>query len=182
VARNAIWYAGGIGESLLISADLFRFDLATETWARMPPMPTARDHLRMEALGGRLFAISGRQDDLRSNLAATERYDIDRGTWTRVADVEQARSGFGSAVLGGHIYIFGGEELWTCLAQIERYDPGRDRWEVLGEMPEARHGVVAGVIDGRIHLASGGTHPRVSISGIHRVYQPRPPAPSGARS
>jgi N-acetylneuraminic acid mutarotase len=172
VAAGAIWYVGGIDPALAVADDLFRFDLASRRWERRAPMPTARDHLRMEAVGRQLFAISGREDDLRLNLATTERYDIDTDTWTKVSDVPNARGGFGSAVLDGRIYTFGGEYPWTCLEAIERYDPVTDRWEILGPLPEARHGIVAGVIGGRIHLVSGGRRPRVSVSGIHRVYEP----------
>jgi N-acetylneuraminic acid mutarotase len=163
---------GGIDEGLRIRADLFRLDLATRRWERRAPMPTARDHLRMEAVGGQLFAISGREDDLRHNLATTERYDIATDTWTKVSDIPNARGGFGSAVANGHIYTFGGEYPWTCLEAVERYDPQTDRWELLGALPEARHGIIAAAIGNRIHLISGGRRPRVSVSAIHRVYEP----------
>ena len=172
VADNAIWYVGGIDDTLAIADDLFRLDLDTLRWERRAPMPTARDHLRMEAVGRQLFAISGREDDLRLNLATTERYDIDTDTWIPVSDTPHARGGFGSTVAGGAIYTFGGEYPWTCLDVVERYDPVADRWEVLGPLPEARHGIVAGTIGDRIHLVSGGRRPRVSVSAIHRVFQP----------
>lgn len=175
VARGAIWYVGGIAEDREVSADLFRLDLATNSWERKAGMSTARDHLRMEAVGERLFAISGRKDDLRFNLSAVERYEIETGAWTRAADFPNPRGGLASAVLGGRIYTFGGEHVWTCSDQIERYDPDRDVWESVGTLPEARHGIVAGVIDGDFHLVSGGRRPRISVSGIHRVFEPRLP-------
>lgn len=173
VADGAIWYCGGIDEGRGLSADLFRFDLAERRWERRAPMPTARDHLRLEAVGGSLFALSGRRDDLRHNLAVVERYDVATDTWTRAADIPLARGGFGSVVHDGAIWTFGGEEVWTCSDAVERYDPAADRWERAGSLPEARHGICAGVIGGRIHLVSGGLHPRVSVSDVHRVLSPR---------
>jgi N-acetylneuraminic acid mutarotase len=172
VAEGAIWYVGGINAALAITNDLFRLDLTTLKWERKAPMPTARDHLRMEAVDGRLYAISGREDDLQVNLAVTERYDIVTDSWTRVTDTPNARGGFGSAVAHGFIYTFGGEYPWTTLSAIERYNPQTDSWSVVGELPESRHGIVAGTIGTRIHLVSGGRRPRVSVSGIHRVLQP----------
>jgi hypothetical protein len=62
--------------------------------------------------------------------------------------------------------------LWHCLDNIERYDPRTDTWRSDGKLPEGRHGIMSGVIDGRIHMVSGGRHPRVSISGIHRLFTP----------
>jgi Kelch motif protein len=173
---GAIWYVGGIDAGLGVSAEVFRLDLQHGTWDRKTPMTVPRDHLRLEAVGDRLFAIAGRPDDLRFNLSVTERYDVVSDTWSRVADIPTARSGLASAVLDGFIYTFGGEHVWTSSDGFERYDPERDAWESLGALPEARHGICAGVVDGRIHLVSGGRHPRLSISAIHRVYTlaPRP--------
>lgn len=176
VADGAIWYAGGIDAGLGVSADLFRLDLQHGTWDRKAPMAAPRDHLRLEAVGERLFAIAGRLDDLRLNVSVTERYDVASNTWSRAADVPTARSGLASAVLDGFIYTFGGEHVWTASDRVERYDPERDTWESLGALPEARHSICAGVLDGRIHLVSGGRHPRLSISAIHRVYT-LPPQP-----
>ena len=174
LSDGAIWYAGGINQTRNISSGFFRLDLSAGTWRTMPPMPTARDHMRLEAVGSGLYAISGRQDDLRRNLAVTERYDIAGERWTRAADIPTARGGMATVVWGNSIYAFGGEYPWTCLDEVDRYDVENDKWEVLGPLPEARHGIVAGAMDDGIHLVSGGRHPRISISGIHRIFKPHP--------
>ena len=168
-AAGALWYVGGIDPALLPSASLFRLDLATGGWTSMPPMRIARDHLRMEAVGGELFAISGREDDLRFNLPDVERFTIVEGRWSPAAPLGRPRGGFGSVVSDGRIYLFGGEGVWRTMDFVDRYDPALDRWERLPGLPEARHGIVGGVLRDGIHLVSGGRHPRVSISGIHRV-------------
>jgi len=172
VLDSAIWYAGGIDENRQITNTVFKFDLRTNTWSESLSMPTQRDHLRVEATNGELFVISGRKDDLRFNLATVESFNPKTLTWTKRADIPTARGGLGSAVLNNKIYTFGGEMVWTCLDQMERYDPVSDTWEVLDPLPEGRHGILGGVIDGKIHLIAGGRHPRVSISGIHRVFSP----------
>ncbi len=173
VVGNSIWYAGGIAPDLQVSDTLFRFDLMTQKWTQEAGMPTARDHLRLEAVGNHLYAISGRKDDLRHNLSVNERYDIESASWEPAAEIPFPRGGFASVVHEGFIYTFGGEHVWTCLDSIERYDPIADTWTVLGPLPEARHGIQAGVLGDRIHLISGGRHPRISVSGIHRVFRPR---------
>lgn len=172
VSENSIWYVGGINQNKIISSSLFKYDLTTQKWSVEPNMPTARDHMRLEAVDGKLYAISGREDDLRKNLTTVECFDIRTNLWTKKADIPIGRGGFASAVLNGKIYTFGGEYTWTCLDQIEEYDPDSDTWKVLDPMPEGRHGIIAGVIGNQIHLVSGGRHPRVSVSGIHRVFEP----------
>lgn len=172
---GALWYAGGIDAERKLSAALFRFDLAARAWTRMADMPTARDHLRMEAVGGKLYAISGRRDDLRFNLDVVEGYDIATDTWSARAPIPVPRGGFGSTVHHGRIYTFGGEHVWKCYDRAERYDPETDAWETLSPMPEPRHGICAAALGDAIHLVSGGPRPRISVSRIHRVYRPSMP-------
>ncbi|MBN8705684.1 MAG: hypothetical protein J0L62_07390 [Bacteroidetes bacterium] len=172
VLDSAIWYAGGIDENKQITNTVFKFDLRTNKWSESLSMPTQRDHLRVEAASGELFVISGRKDDLRFNLGTVESFNPVTQIWTKRADIPTARGGLGSAVLNDKIYTFGGEMVWHCLDQMERYDPLTDTWEILDPLPEGRHGIIGGVIDQNIHLIAGGRHPRVSISGIHRVFSP----------
>lgn len=166
---GGLWYAGGVGEDLVVKDSLFRYDLASRKWSEHKPMPTARDHLRVEAAAGKIYAISGREDDLRFNYTQVEQYDPASDTWQVRAPIPLGRGGLGSAVDGKYIYTFGGEQVWTCVHQYERYDAEADRWEVMGLMPETRHGILAGRIGRGIHLVSGGVHPRVSISALHRI-------------
>ena len=169
---GALWYVGGIRPDLELASDLFRYDIAGDRWTREAPMPTPRDHLRLEAIDEALYAVSGRKDDLRFNLDSVERYDLATRSWGSVAPHPVPRGGLGSAVLGNKLYTFGGEFTWRCHDGIEVYDPATDRWREIGRLPEARHGIVAGVLDGQVHLVSGGRHPRISVSRIHRVFRP----------
>lgn len=171
---SVIWYVGGIDENRAITNTSFRYDIRTNRWSAGPSMPTPRDHLRVEAVGRTVYAISGRQDDLRFNLSTVEALDTDSLIWKTCANIPVARGGLGSVQLDGKIYTFGGEMTWTCLDQLERYDPATDSWEVLDPLPEGRHGIQGAVVNGVIHLISGGRHPRVSISGIHRTFTPAP--------
>lgn len=172
VGDQSIWYVGGIKENRELADDLFRFDLEAQTWTRMKSMPTPRDHLRLECVSGKLYAISGRKDDLRFNLSNVEAYDIKENNWTRVRDIPVPRGGLASVVWGSYIYTFGGESVWSCFDIVERYDTKSDTWEVVDQLPESRHGIGAAVVNGRIHLIGGGRHPRISVSSIHRIYTP----------
>ncbi|WP_221030810.1 Kelch repeat-containing protein [Actomonas aquatica] len=169
-----LWYVGGINENRELAAELFAYDPKTDTWEEMPPMPTPRDHMRLEYVDGALYALSGRKDDMRFNLGQVERFDIATRTWSSRAPIPTPRGGFGSAVLDGRIYTFGGEAVWTCFETVEIYDPQTDTWSTGPSLPEARHGIIAGAIGDDIHLVSGGRHPRVSISALHRVFTPTP--------
>lgn len=170
--EGKIWYVGGIDAERNLSNSLFVYDIATDKWEEMPPMKHARDHLRLEYYDGALYALSGRRDDMRFNLPHVEKFDVATQQWTDVAPLPTPRGGFGSTVLNGKIYTFGGESVWTCFATVEAFDPSTDTWETYPDLPEARHGIIAGSISNRIHLISGGRHPRVSVSGLHRTFDP----------
>lgn len=172
VLDDALYYVGGINPMREVSSELFRLQAGATSWATLASMRVARDHMRMEAADNALFALSGRKDDLRFNLDVVERYDVAANTWRDVAPIPVARGGMGSAVVNGKIYTFGGEFLWHCHPGVESYDPKSDRWTFEPNMPEGRHGIQAGVLGDTIHLVSGGGHPRVSVSDIHRTFTP----------
>ena len=168
---SSIYYVGGIDELKQITNALFRFNLRTNQWEILAPMPTPRDHLRLEAVNGVLYAISGRKDDLRFNLTCVEAYDIKSGSWSKKAPIPVGRGGLGSVVYNGKIYTFGGENVWSCFDTIEEYNPVSDTWKELNPLPEPRHGICAGVIGDEIHTVSGGIKPRIAVSSIHRVIK-----------
>ncbi|GAB5561804.1 MAG: hypothetical protein SynsKO_34510 [Synoicihabitans sp.] len=177
LGEGKIWYVGGIDAERNLSASLFCYDIASATWSVKPPMKYPRDHMRMEYVDGALYAISGREDDMRFNLAHVEKFDLATETWSELPPLPTPRGGFASAVLDGKIYTFGGESVWTCFETIEAFDTRTNQWETMPPLPEPRHGILAGVIGENIHLVSGGRHPRVSISGLHRTFTPRTTAP-----
>ncbi|OGL43595.1 MAG: hypothetical protein A2161_07825 [Candidatus Schekmanbacteria bacterium RBG_13_48_7] len=170
VTGDTIWFVGGINQNKNISDSFFKFDIEKNVWESLPSMPTPRDHLRLEAIDDNLYAISGRKDDLRFNLSNVECYNILTGQWTKKTYIPLGRGGFASVVYHGRIYTFGGEHVWKCFTNVERYDPESDTWKTLSPMPEPRHGIIAGIINDEIHLVSGGIHPRISVSAIHRVF------------
>ena len=168
---NYVYYCGGINEEKVITNRFFRYDIKNNVWEILPPMPTKRDHLRIEKVGNKIIAISGRKDDLMKNLEVVEAFDINTNTWSEVAPIPFPRGGFESCVYNNKIYTFGGEGVWQSLRNIEEYDPKTDTWTVLPEMPEPRHGICAGVINDKVHMVSGGLRSRISISNIHRVME-----------
>lgn len=171
ICDTAIWYTGGINEDKKISNSFHYLSFSDRQWHSLPSMPTARDHMRMEWVNGKLYALSGRQDDLRKNLGNVEVFDAYSKQWAAIENIPTPRGGFGSAVIGKYIYTFGGESFFDCFGNIERLNTETGHWEKLPSLPEARHGIVSGVIDGKVHLVSGGRHPRISTSNIHRVLE-----------
>jgi hypothetical protein len=157
VAHEAkVYYAGGLNDGEAVRW-LDVYDPATDSWARLPDMPRARDHFQAVVVDGTLYAIGGRQGPLGSELGETDAYGLDDGVWRRgLAPIPTPRGGFAAAALGGRIYVIGGETPGGALGTVEAYDIRTDTWRTADPMPTARHGIQAAVCAGGIYIAGGG--------------------------
>ncbi|XP_018011963.1 kelch-like protein 5 [Hyalella azteca] len=107
---------------------------------RGTPMSSPRSSLGVGVVGGKLYAVGGR--DGSSCLRSVECYDPHTNRWTPCARMHQRRGGVGVGVLGGHLYAVGGHDApassptVTRLQCVERYDPATDTWTLLpGGLP-----------------------------------------------
>lgn len=150
------------------------YDPATDTWERLAPMPTPRNHHGATVVDGRMHVVAGRAER-NFEMTVHEVYDPARNTWEAAPPIPTGRSGIATVELDGKIYVFGGETFTQparTFYEAERYDPRTRTWESLPRMPTARHGLAAAVLDGRIHVLSGGPSPGFAFSGAHEVLTP----------
>jgi N-acetylneuraminic acid mutarotase len=139
------------------------YDIATSTWRTRRPMPTARNHLLVAAVNGKIYAIGGRLGaafiGLASDTDVVEEYDPAIDLWQIKARMPTARSALAGGVHGGRIYVAGGEMQDTqksaTFRAFEGYDPATNSWTVLPGMPVSRHGMAGGVTGDQLHLVSG---------------------------
>ena len=71
-------------------------------------MATARQEHAVAVLDGKLYAVSGENDD-DGILSSVERYDPAANAWEAVAPMATARYALGVAVLDGKLYALGSE-------------------------------------------------------------------------
>jgi N-acetylneuraminic acid mutarotase len=139
------------------------YDIATNTWRQRRPMPTARNHLLVGAVSGKIYAIGGRIGaafiGLASDTDVVEEYDPTADLWRIKARMPTARSAIAGGVHGGRIYVAGGEMQDTqksaTFRAFEAYDPASNSWTVMPGMPVSRHGMAGGVTGDVLHLVSG---------------------------
>jgi N-acetylneuraminic acid mutarotase len=62
------------GEDAVSHDSHFAYDPTTNTWASLPPMPTARHGLAVAVVNGRLYAIGGGPQPGFSQTAVVEVY------------------------------------------------------------------------------------------------------------
>jgi N-acetylneuraminic acid mutarotase len=155
--KGKIYYAGGLHAGSAVPW-LDVYDPATDTWTSLPDMPRARDHFHAAVVGGKLYAIGGRNTDIDATTTANDAYDIKAGTWsTGLAPLPTARGGFAAAVVGNEVVIVGGEGGGRTFNDVEAYDTVTNTWRTLASMPTGRHGIQAATCNGGVYVAAGGT-------------------------
>lgn len=156
------------------------YDPATDTWTRLAPMPTPRNHLGAAVVDGRIHAVGGRVNG-DMELTTHEIYDPASDRWTTGAPLPTGRSGIAVVAHGGMVYVFGGETVRLLrrktFDEAERYEPAAQRWERLPPMPTARHGLGAATLGGAIYVVSGGPEPGMAFGAANERLIPPVPSP-----
>lgn len=83
------------------------YDPATDSWAPLAPLPTARSGGASAVLNGKLYVLGG---GLPGNAvhATIERYDPATDQWEQLEDMPVPRTGHRAVAANGSLYILGG--------------------------------------------------------------------------
>lgn len=137
------------------------FNVRTQTWSPLTPMPTARSTMVTAAIGTKLYVVGGMGPCPPCySLDTVEVYDSLARTWTTKSPMPTARSHAGGAVINGKLYVVGGAHVsptdpGTFLATLEVYDPASDTWTTNAPLPAARAALGAGAVNGILYAVSG---------------------------
>ncbi|MBM3782823.1 MAG: hypothetical protein FJW30_00610 [Acidobacteria bacterium] len=172
-----IYVAGGSGAAGAGTA-FEVFDTQTREWSRLPAMPTSRNHLTAQFVGGKFYAIAGRE---ARDVNLVEEFDPATSQWRARRPAPTTRGGLASAVVNGKIYVMGGEgnsgTPQATFRQNEEYDPVADTWRSLPDMPTPRHGLYAAAVGNVIFTPSGGPVAGATYSNVNEAYIVPPAAP-----
>jgi N-acetylneuraminic acid mutarotase len=170
VVGGRLYVVGGVG-ALGLARAAFALDLARRRW-RALPAPTAREHLAVTALRGRIYALAGRTAGFDTNLRILESYLPGARAWRRLPSIPEARGGTGAAPLAGRIVSVGGEAPQGTIASVYAYDVADRRWLRLPDLPTPRHGLGVVAALGRIYAVGGGPQPGLHVSDANEFLQP----------
>ena len=84
------------------------FDPETNTWTRLPAMPSSRGGLTAAAVNGRIHVTGGEELSGGLTFDAHEAFDPVAGTWEILAPLPTARHGLASATVNNILYAIGG--------------------------------------------------------------------------
>ena len=66
------------------------YDPENDTWEKLAPLPTPRDHMAASSLNGKIYVIGGRINvNFRNNLDTNEEYDPETNHWISRSPLEK---------------------------------------------------------------------------------------------
>jgi N-acetylneuraminic acid mutarotase len=153
--------------------DASAYDVVTDTWEELPPLPEPREHCLAAAIGDTLFIAAGRSGGIGGFQPNTWAFDPAQSAYTARAPIPTPRGGVAGAVLDGKLLVFGGEgnggDASGVFDDVEAYDAASDSWSPLPPMLEPRHGLGAAELDGRVYLPGGASAQGFGAVGEHTV-------------
>jgi hypothetical protein len=169
VIGRTLYVIGGVARGGLAQKAL-AFDLTRRRWRRIPG-PKPREHLGVSALGGRVYAVAGREAG--TNFDVFQAYLPARGRWVSLRSVPEARGGTDSASVGPLLVSAGSESPAGTSAAVYAFDVRTRRWRRLPDLPTPRHGLGVLGFGGRVYVIAGGPTPGLSVSGANEFLQLR---------
>ena len=176
VANGRIYVVGGfIGGSTHNDAQnvAMEYDPTLDSWRILAPMKAGRAAVGVAALGGKLYAIGGR-DPTGTTVTTNEVYDPATNRWKLLAPLPRARDHLAIGVVDGKIHVaggrFGASTERTDLHDV--YDPASDSWTSAPPMPTPRSGLAGTVYKG-LFMVLGGEMPGVGTNRENEAYDAR---------
>jgi hypothetical protein len=155
-AQERVYALGGFNQAAVGGslATVEAYDPATDTWATVAPLPTARRGLAaVRGADGLLYAIGGSPASGSPHSNAVDVYDPATDTWSSRAPLPMPRA-YHAAALGadGLIYVAGG---LGAGANVDAYDPASDTWRTVAPLLTPRYGLAAAASGGRVYAIGG---------------------------
>ena len=151
-------------------AEVWAYDVATDSWAEIADLPAPRAAHAMVALEGRLYVVGG----VGPEPATVFAYDPKFERWAALpTPLPTLREHLTAVALDDRVYVIGGR--WSGqgnLATVEILDPAAGTWSAGAGMPTRRGGLTAAALDGRIHVTGGEDLNTGDTYPAHEVYDP----------
>lgn len=177
VVGSDVYFAGGyIGTGTgytqqFGSKEVWRYNVGSNTYQAMPPLPTALASGGLVAVGRNLHCFGGNNSSRQDvGLHYVLNLDNTAAGWVTKRSMPTARSHMGYANFGGKVYAIGGQKGndGSLVAQsvVEMYDPATGLWTTKKAMPRGVNHISGStiVLGGRILTLGGQTAHNSSIA------------------
>jgi DNA-binding CsgD family transcriptional regulator len=145
---------GGYTSAGAPTAVVEAYDLISDTWTPLAPLPAPRFAQALSTYDGKVYVFGGW--DGRGYANTTFIYDPESDRWTTGAPSPVGRGFAGAATLNDAIYVVGGFADEHEIDRCDRYLPKEDRWEPCAPLSVARGGLSLVPVAGRLYALGGG--------------------------
>lgn len=182
IVDGKVYVFGGFSSGWTTTARSDAYDIAANTWSRLPDMPEELTHAAVVVDGKTIWLVGGYVGDHPGpSTRNVWKFDTTTQTWTRGPALPAPRGAGGAAIVGRQLYFFSG----TSRVAGSTADPdqaetwalnldGGTTWTAKAPMPNPRNHVAAAAVDGKVY-AIGGQYNENESSGlqsdVHR-YDP----------
>ena len=148
-----------------------KYDIDTDTWTAVAPLPNSRSDLAAVAHGGKIFVFGGCTGTTPSVTNEVDMYDPQTNTWTTLAPMTTPRASLVAGHSGDLIYAIGGTDGVSALNVNEVYSISGNSWSSNTPMTTARQEAGVHSHGGRVYVVGGSTT-YGSSSSANEVFKP----------
>ncbi len=142
-----IYVPGGLGGLRIFQA----YDISTDHWETLRPLPDGRHHLMTVSLKGNVYVFGGGDENWRPTNSAWV-YDANTNRWRLLTAMPEPRYAGAAVALGDFIFVVGGA---GPSGKTMRYNPKKDTWKMLESTHQRREHIAAVVIEEKIMVIGG---------------------------
>jgi len=156
VGLNGFVYSIGGNTRSGSSDECYKYEVATDTWSAIAPLPVGKVVLATATDGSFVYAIGGSSAAGGEYTDTVYQYDIGLDAWTQVASLPVALAWCKAVGYNGtHIYLAGGHDGTNYRSTVLVYDVGADTWSNASPMPVATFGGAFSVVGNQLVYAGG---------------------------
>jgi N-acetylneuraminic acid mutarotase len=155
--NGVIYVLGGYPSSREVQTTVQAYDIASDTWEIVAPLPLPLHHPVAIGFDGKVYSLGGQSTmDTAGDTGRSFAYDPVENEWTEFATMPTARGAGAGAVVGDVIYVGGGRP--PAGNAFEAYDVSEDAWTELPPLPTTfneRNHLAAVAIGTKVYFAGG---------------------------
>jgi len=173
---DAIYVPGGILVDGSTTASFEMYDVSSDRWVELSPLPEPRHHVSPVVVNGQLYALGGFGGDFPVWVMKSDTfvYDIETDTWSAGTPLPGPRAEHVVVTVGDKIHLIGGRvptasggetfDDYIDTAAHSIFDTTIGQWTTGPPAPTRRNSAAAAVIDGKIYVV-GGRENRIQDDG-----------------
>lgn len=167
IIGDSVYVPGGRTAEGDATAIMEVFDLKTEAWSEVTPLPRPLYTYALAVYKNKIYLFGGRNE--RGYSSATLIYDPEKDEWQQGREMPTQRAYAGAATLGSRIFVVGGYDGQREQSTCEAYKPEQDTWEQCEPLTLGRGGLGLASVANQLYAVGGGWS---DYLGFSEKYQP----------